>query len=121
MIIVVGGAAGTAHGADPIEYRFTARRGVVHQREVGRHVPSFAAGLRCALRAVGQAAVTGTALTRLRRAHPWHRVLVIRLKRAQQLHGQLPAVETAVKRTRIQATRRDRRHAEPRCRMAQAS
>jgi len=35
---------------DPIEYRFTARRGVVHQREVGRHVASFAAGLRSALR-----------------------------------------------------------------------
>jgi twitching motility protein PilT len=35
---------------DPIEYRFTARRGIVHQREVGRHVPSFAAGLRSALR-----------------------------------------------------------------------
>jgi twitching motility protein PilT len=35
---------------DPIECRFTARRGIVHQREVGRHVPSFAAGLRCALR-----------------------------------------------------------------------
>jgi twitching motility protein PilT len=35
---------------DPIEYRFTARRGVVHQREVGRHIASFAAGLRSALR-----------------------------------------------------------------------
>ena len=35
---------------DPIEYRFTPRRGIVHQREVGRHVPSFAAGLRSALR-----------------------------------------------------------------------
>jgi twitching motility protein PilT len=35
---------------DPIEYRFTPRRGIVHQREVGRHIPSFAAGLRCALR-----------------------------------------------------------------------
>ena len=35
---------------DPIEYRFAARRGIIHQREVGRHVPSFAAGLRCALR-----------------------------------------------------------------------
>jgi twitching motility protein PilT len=34
---------------DPIEYRFTARRGVVHQREVGRHIASFAAGLRSAL------------------------------------------------------------------------
>jgi twitching motility protein PilT len=35
---------------DPIEYRFTPRRGVVHQREVGSHIPSFAAGLRSALR-----------------------------------------------------------------------
>jgi twitching motility protein PilT len=35
---------------DPIEYRFTPRRGVVHQREVGIHIPSFAAGLRSALR-----------------------------------------------------------------------
>jgi twitching motility protein PilT len=35
---------------DPIEYRFAARRGVVHQREVGRHIASFAAGLRSALR-----------------------------------------------------------------------
>jgi twitching motility protein PilT len=35
---------------DPIEYRFTPRRGVVHQREVGLHIPSFAAGLRSALR-----------------------------------------------------------------------
>ncbi|HEX3476832.1 MAG TPA: PilT/PilU family type 4a pilus ATPase [Kofleriaceae bacterium] len=35
---------------DPIEYRFTSRRGVVHQREVGRHIASFAAGLRSALR-----------------------------------------------------------------------
>ncbi|MEO7729919.1 MAG: PilT/PilU family type 4a pilus ATPase [Kofleriaceae bacterium] len=35
---------------DPIEYRFTPRRGLVHQREVGHHIPSFAAGLRAALR-----------------------------------------------------------------------
>ncbi|HEX4422887.1 MAG TPA: PilT/PilU family type 4a pilus ATPase [Kofleriaceae bacterium] len=35
---------------DPIEYRFTPRRGIVHQREVGSHIPSFAAGLRAALR-----------------------------------------------------------------------
>ena len=35
---------------DPIEYRFTPRRGVVHQREVGVHIASFAAGLRSALR-----------------------------------------------------------------------
>ena len=35
---------------DPIEYRFAARRCLIHQREVGTHVPSFAAGLRAALR-----------------------------------------------------------------------
>ena len=35
---------------DPIEYRFTSRRGIVHQRELGTHVPTFAAGLRAALR-----------------------------------------------------------------------
>jgi twitching motility protein PilT len=35
---------------DPIEYRFAPRRGLVHQRELGIHVPSFAAGLRAALR-----------------------------------------------------------------------
>lgn len=35
---------------DPIEYRFTPRRCVIHQRELGIHVPSFAAGLRAALR-----------------------------------------------------------------------
>ncbi|HEY4240261.1 MAG TPA: PilT/PilU family type 4a pilus ATPase [Kofleriaceae bacterium] len=35
---------------DPIEYRFTPRRCLVHQREIGVHVPSFAAGLRAALR-----------------------------------------------------------------------
>jgi twitching motility protein PilT len=35
---------------DPIEYRFSPRRGIVHQREIGVHVASFAAGLRAALR-----------------------------------------------------------------------
>jgi twitching motility protein PilT len=35
---------------DPIEYRFGAGRSILHQREVGTHVPSFAAGLRAALR-----------------------------------------------------------------------
>lgn len=35
---------------DPIEYVFTSRKSVIHQREVGRHVPSFAAGLNDALR-----------------------------------------------------------------------
>jgi twitching motility protein PilT len=35
---------------DPIEYRFHPRRCLVHQRELGTHIPSFAAGLRAALR-----------------------------------------------------------------------
>ncbi len=35
---------------DPIEYRFAARRCVIHQRELGTHIPTFAAGLRAALR-----------------------------------------------------------------------
>jgi len=35
---------------DPIEYRFSARRSMIHQRELGTHIPSFAAGLRAALR-----------------------------------------------------------------------
>lgn len=35
---------------DPIEYRLRARRGLVHQRELGTHTSSFAAGLRAALR-----------------------------------------------------------------------
>jgi twitching motility protein PilT len=35
---------------DPIEYRFQPRRCLIHQRELGTHIPSFAAGLRSALR-----------------------------------------------------------------------
>jgi twitching motility protein PilT len=35
---------------DPVEYRFAARRCLIHQRELGTHMPSFAAGLRAALR-----------------------------------------------------------------------
>jgi twitching motility protein PilT len=35
---------------DPIEYRFTARRCLIHQRELGLHFSSFARGLRAALR-----------------------------------------------------------------------
>ena len=35
---------------DPIEYRFQARRCLIHQRELGTHIPSFAVGLRAALR-----------------------------------------------------------------------
>ena len=35
---------------DPIEYVFRPRRAVIHQREIGTHVDSFASGLRAALR-----------------------------------------------------------------------
>ena len=35
---------------DPIEYRFAARRCLIHQRELGAHFESFARGLRAALR-----------------------------------------------------------------------
>ncbi len=35
---------------DPIEYTYEAREALIHQREVGRHVASFATGLRAALR-----------------------------------------------------------------------
>src|SRR5262249_57888015 len=35
---------------DPIEYRYPRRRCLIHQREVGQHVDSFASGLRAALR-----------------------------------------------------------------------
>ena len=35
---------------DPIEYRYTPRRCLVHQREIGVHAPTFADGLRAALR-----------------------------------------------------------------------
>ncbi len=35
---------------DPIEFVYQPRRSLIHQREVGNHVESFAAGLRAALR-----------------------------------------------------------------------
>ena len=35
---------------DPIEHSFASRRALFSQRELGRHIPSFAAGLRSALR-----------------------------------------------------------------------
>jgi twitching motility protein PilT len=35
---------------DPIEYVFRPRRAIIHQREIGTHVDSFASGLRAALR-----------------------------------------------------------------------
>jgi len=44
---------------DPIERRFHPRRGLIHQREVGRDVASFAAGLRAALRESPDVIVVG--------------------------------------------------------------
>ena len=35
---------------DPIEYQYTPKRALIHQREIGTHVDSFATGLRAALR-----------------------------------------------------------------------
>lgn len=35
---------------DPIEYEYDEGRALVHQREVGRHIPSFAEGLHASLR-----------------------------------------------------------------------
>ncbi|MEM9489931.1 MAG: PilT/PilU family type 4a pilus ATPase [Myxococcota bacterium] len=35
---------------DPIEYRYTSQRALIHQREIGAHVSDFATGLRAALR-----------------------------------------------------------------------
>ncbi|MDB4957001.1 MAG: type pili twitching motility protein PilT [Myxococcales bacterium] len=44
---------------DPIEYRFPARRCLIHQRELGTHIPSFAAGLRAALREIPDVILLG--------------------------------------------------------------
>jgi twitching motility protein PilT len=44
---------------DPIEARFMPRRCVIHQRELGTHIPTFAAGLRAALREAPDVIVLG--------------------------------------------------------------
>jgi twitching motility protein PilT len=44
---------------DPIEYRYTPRRCLVHQREIGVHAPTFADGLRAALRESPDVLVVG--------------------------------------------------------------
>ncbi|MCW5807386.1 MAG: PilT/PilU family type 4a pilus ATPase [Deltaproteobacteria bacterium] len=49
---------------DPIEYRFQPRRCIIHQRELGRHVPTFAAGLRAALREAPDVILLGEARDR---------------------------------------------------------
>jgi len=44
---------------DPIEYLHTPDRAMIHQREIGRHTPSFADGLRAALREAPDVIVVG--------------------------------------------------------------
>lgn len=44
---------------DPIEYLHTPERCAIHQREIGRHAPSFADGLRAALREAPDVIVVG--------------------------------------------------------------
>jgi twitching motility protein PilT len=44
---------------DPIEYRYTPKRSLIHQRELGRHVEDFAGGLRAALRESPDVIVVG--------------------------------------------------------------
>ena len=44
---------------DPIEYRYTPKRSLIHQRELGRHVEDFAGGLRAALREAPDAILVG--------------------------------------------------------------
>jgi twitching motility protein PilT len=66
---------------DPIEYRFEGRRCLIHQREVGMHVPSFAAGLKSALREAPDVILVGelrdreTIATALTAAETGHLVL----------------------------------------------
>ena len=44
---------------DPIEYQHEPARALIHQREIGEHAPSFAAGLRAALREAPDVIVVG--------------------------------------------------------------
>ncbi|HWO25819.1 MAG TPA: PilT/PilU family type 4a pilus ATPase [Kofleriaceae bacterium] len=66
---------------DPIEYRFEGRRCLIHQREVGQHVPSFAVGLKAALREAPDVILLGelrdrdTIATALTAAETGHLVL----------------------------------------------
>ena len=66
---------------DPIEYRFTPRRSLIHQRELGVHIPTFAVGLRAALREAPDVILLGemrdqeTIATALTAAETGHLVL----------------------------------------------
>jgi twitching motility protein PilT len=66
---------------DPIEYEYRSERCLIHQREVGRHVDGFAAGLRAALREspdvilVGEMRDRETAAAALTAAETGHLVL----------------------------------------------
>ncbi len=44
---------------DPIEYRFAPQRCLIHQREIGTHIPTFAVGLKAALREAPDVIVVG--------------------------------------------------------------
>lgn len=44
---------------DPIEYQYTPKRALIHQREIGTHVDGFATGLRAALREAPDVIVLG--------------------------------------------------------------
>ncbi len=44
---------------DPVEYRFQPRRCLIHQRELGTHIPTVAAGIRAALREAPDVIVVG--------------------------------------------------------------
>ena len=104
---------------DPIEYRYTPKRSLIHQRELGRHVEDFASGLRSALREspdvilVGEmrdretiaaaltAAETGhLVLSTLHSANPWmaiDRMLDVFPGREQpQIRAQLAGVLRAI-------------------------
>jgi twitching motility protein PilT len=67
---------------DPIEFVHASRRSLVHQREVGQHVPGFADGLRSALREdpdcilVGELRDLDTVRLALTAAETGHLVLV---------------------------------------------
>ncbi len=66
---------------DPIEYKFQPRRSLIHQRELGVHIPTFAAGLRAALREAPDVILLGemrdqeTIATALTAAETGHLVL----------------------------------------------
>jgi twitching motility protein PilT len=97
---------------DPIEYLFTQGPAVVHQREVGTHVTSFAAGLRAALREspdvllVGEMRDPDTIALALTAAETGHLVLSTlhagtATGAVERIVHALPEVERAAVRTQL--------------------